>query len=158
MEKNDKVEENSLEISNKLKNKKFHIIAFIIAFFSAFALNIQFDKDSNWLGFIAKDTFSFFILMFIVGIYFLVNYSLKIKNKRLTICSLVLGGIFALTYFIGYLGETYLNTTIPTSKKFLLYTVLKIMCYFFIFSTMFYTMRLPPALSAVCPAFQAPFS
>lgn len=135
MEKNDKVEENSLEISNKLKNKKFHIIAFIIAFFSAFALNIQFDKDSNWLGFIAKDTFSFFILMFIVGIYFLVNYSLKIKNKRLTICSLVLGGIFALTYFIGYLGETYLNTTIPTSKKFLLYTVLKIMCYFFIFSS-----------------------
>lgn len=124
-----------LEIEENSNDKKNKIISIIIALFAMFTLNLQFDKASNWLGYIAKDCFSLFVFMLIIAIYFLINCSLKIKNKRLTICSWILGMIFAITYFCGYLGETYMNTTIPISKKFLLYAILKISCYYIIFSS-----------------------
>ena len=134
--KNEKIIKNEVLNINKNNNQRIQMVSVIIAIFLAFALNIQFDKASNWIGFFTKDAFSMFILIFIAGIYFLMNYIIKIKNKRLTICSLILGMIFAVTYFIGYLGETYIDTTIPTSKKFLLFMTLKISAYFLIFSAM----------------------
>lgn len=134
-EESTELKEDIKTIIKKEKNVNIkNIISIIIAIFSAFILNLQFNKETNWIGFELQGNFSIFVLGLIVGIYFLVNYSIKIKDKRLTICSIILGVVFAITYFIGYLGNTYLTTTVPISKKFILYMVLKISDYFLIFS------------------------
>ena len=115
-------------------NKYINVIIFVLTIFIALGMNIGFVKDTNFLGFNSSD-YTIFYLMEAAGVAVLLYYSFKIKDKRLWRCTSVLAFIFAVCYLLGDLGNTYFSTTMPNSKKFVLYIIIKIFTYFILFNS-----------------------
>ena len=115
-------------------SKYINVIIFALTIFIALGMNIGFVKDTNYLGFNSSD-YTIFYLMEAAGVAVLLYYSFKIKDKRLWRCTSALAFIFAVCYLLGDLGNTYVNTTMPNSKKFVLYIIIKIFTYFILFNS-----------------------
>lgn len=118
----------------ELINRYMNVIIFILTIFIAAGMNIGFVKDTNFLGFNSSD-YTIFYLMETAGVAVLLYYSFKIKDKRLWRCTSVLSFVFAICYLLGDLGNTYFSTTLPNSKKFILYIIIKILTYFALFNS-----------------------
>lgn len=118
------------EIVLKYKN----IIAVLLTIFVAIGINVTFDNDLNALK-LNSSIYNVLYILYIIFIFYIIYKSFQIKDKRLWICSLILGFIFAICLAIGDICNVYRETIIPSSKKFILYVLIKIVTYFFIFSS-----------------------
>ena len=118
------------EIVLKYKN----IIAVLLTIFVAIGINVTFNKELNALK-LGSSTYNIFYIIAIIGVFLLIYYSFKIRDKRLWICSIILGLIFAICLTIGDICNVYKDTLLPSSKKFALYLLIKIITYFILFSS-----------------------
>lgn len=73
-------------------------------------------------------------LLFTIGIGVFIYYTAKIKEKRLWIVSSLVGIIFAICYYLGDIQNDYIYTCVPTSKKFVFYSFIKLVTYFVLFT------------------------
>ena len=126
--------ESGMKKITEMISKYINVIIFALTIFIALGMNIGFVKDTNYLGFNSSD-YTIFYLMEAAGVAVLLYYSFKIKDKRLWRCTSALAFIFAVCYLLGDLGNTYVNTTMPNSKKFVLYIIIKIFTYFILFNS-----------------------
>ena len=113
-------------------NKNVNVIITLITIFIAFGLNLYFIQEGNYLK-LSSESYNILFLIFIIGIFILLRKAYNIKEKRLWICTSILSIIFAIAYFCGDIGNMYCNGTIPNSKKFILYVIIKIATYFIVF-------------------------
>ena len=118
------------EIVLKYKN----IIAVLLTIFVAIGINVTFNKELNALK-LDSSAYNIFYIIAIIGVFLLIYYSFKIRDKRLWICSIILGLIFAICLTIGDICNVYKDTLLPSSKKFALYLLIKIITYFILFSS-----------------------
>lgn len=118
------------EIVLKYKN----IIAVLLTIFVAIGINVTFNKELNALK-LDSSAYNIFYIIAIIGVFLLIYYSFKIREKRLWICSIILGLIFAICFTIGDVCNVYKDTLLPNSKKFALYLLIKIITYFILFNS-----------------------
>lgn len=118
------------EIVLKYKN----IIAVVLTIFVAIGINVTFNKELNALK-LDSSAYNIFYIIAIIGVFLLIYYSFKIRDKRLWICSIILGLIFAICLTIGDVCNVYKGTLLPSSKKFVLYVLIKIITYFILFNS-----------------------
>lgn len=118
------------EIVLKYKN----IIAVLLTIFVAIGINVTFNKELNALK-LDSSAYNIFYIIAIIGVFLLIYYSFKIRDKRLWICSIILGLIFAICLTIGDVCNVYKDTLLPRSKKFVLYLLIKIITYFILFNS-----------------------
>ena len=121
---------------SKIKNiikEHMSLISVILGVLISIGLKLEFIKDSNWLGFMTRAN-DMIYLIFSVGICLLIYYTLKIRDKRLWRISILVGIIFSICYYLGDIQNTYMYTYIPTSKKFILYSFIKLLTYFILFT------------------------
>lgn len=121
---------------SKIKNIiKEHIIliSIILGIFIAIGLKLEFIKEPNWLGFMTRAN-DMIYLIFTIGICLLIYYTAKIRDKRLWRISILVGIIFSICYYLGDIQNTYMYTYVPTSKKFILYSFIKLLTYFILFT------------------------
>ncbi len=118
------------EIIFKYKN----VIAVLLSIFVAIGINVTFNKDLNALKF-NSSAYNIFYIIAIIGVFLLIYYSFKTKEKRLWICSIILGLIFAICLTIGDVCNVYKDTLFPNSKKFILYVLIKTVTYFILFNS-----------------------
>lgn len=118
------------EIVLKYKN----IIAVLLTIFVAIGINVTFNKELNALK-LDSSAYNIFYIIAIIGVFLLIYYSFKIRDKRLWICSIILGLIFAICLTIGDVCNVYKDTLLPSSKKFVLYLLIKIITYFILFNS-----------------------
>lgn len=118
------------EIVLKYKN----IIAVLLTIFVAIGINVTFNKELNALK-LDSSEYNIFYIIAIIGVFLLIYYSFKIRDKRLWICSIILGLIFAICLTIGDVCNVYKDTLLPSSKKFVLYLLIKIITYFILFNS-----------------------
>lgn len=109
------------------------LISIILGIFVALGIQLKFFCDANTMGFVTKINDAMYLL-FCIGICVLLYYSSKIKNIRLWRVSIVVGIIFAICYFLGDLQNDFIYTYVPTSKMFLLYSIIKLLAYFILFT------------------------
>lgn len=114
--------------------KYINIIIFILTLFIALGLNVSFIQDSNSLK-LSSLFYKVTFLIFIVAIFVMLKTAYKVKDKRLWICTSILAIIFAITYLCGDIGNEYSDGTIPNSKKFILFCIMKIATYFILFNS-----------------------
>lgn len=122
-------------IMKKIKNfinMHFFLISIVIGMLVALCLKLEFSKDNNSIGFWCKPNNMMYILIS-VGICVLFYYNLKIKDKRLWITSMIVGILFSVLYYFGDLQNLYIYECIPTSKKFILYSFIKLITYTILF-------------------------
>lgn len=120
----------------KIKNvlgQHLILISVVLGMFIALGLKLEFIKDTNFLGFTARAN-DMIYLIFTIGICALIYYSAKIKDKRLWITSIIVGIVFSICYYFGDIQNNYMHTYVPTSKKFILYSIIKLMTYFILFT------------------------
>lgn len=120
----------------KLKELVFkykNIIAVILTIFVAIGINVTFNKELNALK-LDSSTYNIFYIIATIGVFLLIYYSFKIKEKRMWGCSIILGLIFAICMTIGDVCNVYKDTLFPSSKKFVLYLLIKIITYLILFS------------------------
>ncbi len=110
------------------------LISIILGIFIILGLRLEYVVDGNFLGFLNREADIIYNVIFFVGIIVLSYYTLKINNKRLWIISIIVGGIFAVLYYFGDLQNNYIHSYIPTSKKFVLYSLIKLFTYFVLFT------------------------
>ena len=110
------------------------LISVVLGMFIALGLKLEFIKDTNFLGFVERPNGIMYLLI-TIGIMLLMHYTLKIKDKRLGGVSCLVGVIFAITYYLGDIQNDYIYTTVPTSKKFILYSIIKLVTYFGLFTS-----------------------
>lgn len=134
-------------MKNKIE-KHITLISVILAMFIAFGLKIEFDRDTNFLGFTNRAN-DMIYLIFIIGICLLIYYNKNIKNSRLWITAIIVGMIFSICYYLGDIQNTYLYTYVPTSKKFIFYSIIKLVTYFILFTNFIVAMfnKIPNILS-----------
>lgn len=118
------------EIVSKYKN----IIAVLLTIFVAIGINVTFNKELNALK-LDSSAYNIFYIIATIGVFLLIYYSFKIRDKRLWICSIILGLIFAICMTIGDVCNVYKDTLLPNSKKFVLYLLIKIVTYFILFTS-----------------------
>lgn len=119
----------------KIKNqlKKYSIlISIFLGCFVAIGLKLQYINETDFLGFTNRANDMIF-LIFIAGICLLIYYSLKVQNKRLWIISIVISIFFSICYYLGDIQNNYIYTYVPTTKKFFIYSIIKLITYFIIF-------------------------
>ena len=116
------------EIVLKYKN----IITALLTIIVAVGLNLKFIQEGNYLK-VVSSAYSVLYLIFIGIIAYIINLSFKIKDKRLWTCSTVFGIIFGICLIIGDICNVYKDTLLPSSKKFILYIIMKIITYTIIF-------------------------
>lgn len=109
------------------------IVSILLALFVAIGLKLQFIQDNNFLGFTTRANDMVYFI-FTIGISILIYYTTKIKDKKLWIISGIVGIIFAICYYLGDIQNKYIYGYVPTSKKFMLYSVVKLITYFILFS------------------------
>ena len=114
--------------------KHMTLISVVIGFLIALGLKLEFIQDGNFLGYIERPN-GIMYLIITAGIFILMYYTLKIKDKRLWVVSSLVGIIFAITYYLGDIQNDYIYTTVPTSKKFILYSIIKLAVYFTLFTS-----------------------
>ena len=117
----------------KLVERHKVILSIIIAIFTFLGLKLQFIQYTNFLGYTSSENDIMFIL-FAIGICVLIYYALKVKEKRVWIISLVVGIIFSICYYFGELQNEYIYSYIPTTKKFILYSFIKLITYMILFT------------------------
>ena len=128
------MQEKSLKIKIKeIFKKNLTLISIVLGLFVALGLKLVFVNEGNFLGFTERAS-DMIYLIFIIGICVLIYYNLKIKDKRLWITSIFVGVIFAICYYLGDIQNKYITTYVPTSKKFMLYSFVKLITYFIIFT------------------------
>lgn len=110
-----------------------NIITALLTIFVAVGLNLKFIQEGNYFK-LDSSTYSVLYLIFIGIIVYIINLSLKIKDKRLWTCSTVFGIIFGICLIIGDICNVYKDTLLPSSKKFILYIIMKIITYAIIFT------------------------
>lgn len=120
---------------NLIVQKYRILISVILGIFVALGIKIKFFNETNTMGFVSTINDTMY-LVFCVGICLLIYYSSKIKNTRLWTVSVGVGIIFAICYFFGDLQNDYIYTYIPTSKMFLLYSIIKLLAYFILFTNL----------------------
>lgn len=108
-------------------------ISMVVALLIAFGLKLEFVQEGNFLGYTARAN-DMIYLLFTIGIGVFIYYTAKIKEKRLWIISILVGIIFAVCYYLGDIQNHYIHTYVPTSKKFILYSFIKLMTYFILFT------------------------
>ena len=123
-----------MEKIKDLAKKYKGIIAVLLSFFIAIGINVSFNKESNALK-IDSSAYNIFYIIAFVGVFFIIHYSLKIKDKRLWICTFILSVVFAICLVIGDISNIYREDLLPNSKKFVLYLIIKILTYFILFSS-----------------------
>lgn len=115
----------------KCKNAYKELLIIIISLFTTIAIAINPSKDTKLLSFINGNSFVWIIVVFFI--YQLVKEVLKVNNKRLIVCSIILGILFASFCVIGNSINNYMdlsgiifsNTTVIKSiMKWLGYVVL----------------------------------
>lgn len=109
------------------------LISVLLGMFIALGLKLEFIKDTNFLGFTSRAN-DMIYLIFSIGICLLIYYATKIKDKRLWATSIVVGLIFSICYYLGDIQNNYMYTYVPTSKKFILYSIIKLITYFILFT------------------------
>ena len=119
---------------SEIFNKNLLLISIILGLLVIFGLKINFIADSNYLGFTNRANDVIYII-FTVGVILLTYYSLKIRDKRLWIVSIIVGIIFSILYYLGDIQNQYINSVVPTSKKFILYSIIKLGVYFLLFTS-----------------------
>lgn len=117
---------------NKIKKYKTFISIFF-ALFVALGLKLEFNRETNFMGYTSRAN-DMIYLIFIIGISILLYYNLKNRNKRLWIVSICVGIIFSICYYLGDIQNTYMYSCVPASKKFILYSFIKLITYFTIFT------------------------
>ena len=120
------------KIKRQIENN-LALFCIFIGVFIAFGLKLEFLKDTNYMGY-ASRTNDIIYLIFIILIICLIHYSLRIKDKRLWTVSSVVGFIFAICYYLGDIQNAYMYTIVPASKKFILYSIIKIITYSALFT------------------------
>ena len=118
-----------MEKLNEIVLKYKNIIAVLLTIFVAIGINVTFDNDLNALK-LNSSIYNVLYILYIIFIFYIIYKSFQIKDKRLWICSLILGFIFAICLAIGDICNVYRETIIPSSKKFILYVLIKIVTYF----------------------------
>lgn len=121
----------------KLKELVFkykNIIAVLLTIFVAIGINVTFNKELNALK-LDSSTYNIFYIIATIGVFLLIYYSFKIKEKRMWGCSIILGLIFAICMTIGDVCNVYKDTLFPSSKKFVLYLLIKTVTYFILFNS-----------------------
>ena len=122
----------TIKLRNILEENKL-IISIVVGLFISIALKLEFVKDTNFIVF-SQRVIDIIYFIFIIGICYL-NYNVaKIRNNRLWIISIIVGIIFAICYYLGDMQNLYIYSYIPTSKKFMLYSLIKLMSYFILFT------------------------
>lgn len=127
-----------IKIISQIKSilQKYRIlVSVILGIFIALGIKLEFFNENNTIGFTSKINDVMYSL-FCIGICILIYYSSKINNPRLWKTSIVVGIIFAICYFLGDLQNSYIYTYIPTSKMFLLYSIIKLLAYLILFTTL----------------------
>ena len=106
------------------------IIAVILSCLIIFAITININDISTNTSFIYSISFtnsnSFVWIILILFLYTIIEVCLKIKDKRLIICSAILSIMLATMSIIGNIIDTYLDLSIVlTSKKLLFFYFIK---------------------------------
>lgn len=128
------MKQNNLKLKiQKFIKESFVLISIILSLFIACGLKLEFFKDTNFLGFTTREH-DMIYLIFIIGVFSLIYYNFKIKDKRLWHVSILVGIIFAICYYLGDIQNVYMYTYVPTSKKFILYSFIKLLSYFILFT------------------------
>ena len=109
------------------------LISIIIGVFIALGLKLNFVQDTNFFGYTTRAN-DMIYLIFTIAMSVLTYYTIKIKDKRLWIVSILVGIVFAITYYLGDIQNDYIYTYVPTSKKFILYSFIKLITYFVLFT------------------------
>ena len=105
------------------------IIAFILSILIIFSITININDISANIPFTDSINFmqsnSVVWIILLLFLYFIIEYCLKIKEKRLIICSGILSIILTIMYVIGNIIDTYLDFGIVLSNKnlFLFYFI-----------------------------------
>ena len=110
------------------------LLSIILGILVAMGIKLQFVSETNFLGFMSSE-YDILFLLFGIGICVLIYYASMIKEKRLWIVSIIVGIIFSICYYLGELQNDYIYTFIPTSKKFILYSFIKLIAYWMLFTS-----------------------
>lgn len=107
-----------------------NIIAFILSCLIIFSITININDISTNISFIDSISFinsnSFVWIILILFLYFIIEFCLKIKEKRLIVCSVILSAILTTMSVIGNIIDTYLDLSIVlTNKNLLLFYFIK---------------------------------
>lgn len=121
------------KIKNLIENYRF-ILSIIFGIFIALGIKLEFVFDTNFLGFTSSENDIMFLL-FGIGICVLIYYASMIKEKRLWIVSIFVGIIFSICYYLGEIQNDYIYTFVPTTKKFILYSLVKLVVYWMLFTS-----------------------
>ncbi len=133
----------------KIKNlmEKYSIlISIILGVLFIWGYNLIFIQDTNFIGFNTGPN-NPMCLILTIGVSALIYYNRKYKNKRLWIIAGIVGILFAITYYLGDIQNYYIRTAIPAGKKFLLFSMIKILTYTVLFTNVvFWLFDKVPAL------------
>ena len=117
----------------KILEKNMLLISIAMSILIMCGLKIEFIASSNYLGFTSRANDIMYLIVD-VAIAILIYYCAKIKEKKLYIISIIVGIIFSICYYLGDIQNSYIYTYVPTSKKFLLYSIIKLLTYFVLFT------------------------
>lgn len=115
---------------------KNNLMAFSIFFglLISLGLKLEFIKDTNYIGYEARQN-DVIYMIFTILVMVLIYFVLRIKDKRLWITSTIVGIVFSICYYFGDLQNLYMYTFVPTSKSFMLYSIIKIITYGILFTS-----------------------
>ena len=108
----------------KIIQKYSCLISVVVSVLVAIGLKVESKEIAN----------DMIYLIFTIGISVLIYHNLKSKDKRLWIISAIVGVIFSICYYLGDIQNLYMHSYVPTSKRFFLYSVIKMVSYFVIFA------------------------
>lgn len=112
------------------ENKK--IIWIILSIICIIGFNMTIDTAKNTINFNGNQIIW---LMLCVLFYFIFKYSSKLNNKRLIICSIILGIILAVFQTLGNVTKGgWISNEVIFSKKIILFIFIKLVVYTIIFS------------------------
>lgn len=117
----------------KIIDKYTVTISVIIGIAIALGLKLVFISNTNYLGYNSEPNNIMYIII-TIGISSLIFYNTRIKDRRLWIVSIIIGIIFSITYYLGEIQNEYIYTTITLSKKFILYTIIKLLTFWLLFT------------------------
>lgn len=118
----------------KVIEKHMLIISVVLGLLIALGLKLEYIEEGNFLGYTTRAN-DIIYLLFTIGIGVLIYYTAKIKEKRLWMLSVLVGIIFSICYYCGDIQNHYIYTYVPTSKKFILYSFIKLVTYFILFTS-----------------------
>ena len=112
------------------ENKK--VIWIILSIICIIGFNMTIDTAKNTINFNGNQIIW---LMLCVLFYFIFKYSSKLNNKRLIICSIILGIILAVFQTLGNVTKGgWISNEVIFSKKIILFIFIKLVVYSIIFS------------------------